>query len=103
MATITDPWPKRSGSKEHPADGMTLQVALGDGAFATIIDPRSFTDGGLEWALRYGDPETVRYAAAGVAESYDYLLSSEITMTEATRRLRELRRVRALAAKGADA
>lgn len=103
MATINDPWPKQSKPNGHPADGMALEVDLGDGAWSTIIDPRSFEDGGLEWTLRYGCAEIVRFTAASAISSYDYLLSGEITMKEATRRLREMRRVRAEAVKLAEA
>lgn len=99
MATINDPWPKRSGQWGHPADGMTLEVELGDGASSSILDPRSFEEGGLEWTLRYGNAESVKYSAASVLSSYDYLVSGAITTKEAIRRLRELRRVRAIAAR----
>lgn len=89
--------PPRTLSKPngHPADGMTVRVPVGDGAVHEIIDPRSFEDGGLEWTMRYGNPETVRYSAASIIDSYDYLLSDHITLTEATRRLRILRQYRA--------
>lgn len=98
MATISDPWPKRSKPNGHPADGMTLEVDVGGGAAMRIVDPRSLEDGGLEWGLRYGAAGDLRYTAASVIESYDYLLSSAINEAEALRRLRELRRVRAVAA-----
>lgn len=62
------------------------------------LDPRSFADGGLVHALTWGAAEEVKYAAASVASSLDYLLSQEITTTEAIQRLREMRRVRAQAA-----
>lgn len=75
----------------HPADGLTAQVALGDGAVSTIINPQSFADGGPEWRCRYGDVESIRYTAASLLESYDYLLSDAINTTEAIRRLRLLR------------
>lgn len=78
----------------HPADGMTQHVDCGDGAIMDIADPRSFEDGGPEWVMRYGNPESIRYAVASLLSSYDYLLSSEISATEATRRLRLLRRAR---------
>ena len=78
----------------HPADGLTAQVQLGGGAVATIINPQSFANGGPEWVMRYGDPVGIRYSVASLLESYDYLLSGEITMTEATRRLRVMRRSR---------
>jgi len=75
-------------------DNLTLEVDCGDGAFMSIVDPRSFEDGGVEWVLRYGNPTKVRYIAAGLVESYDYLLSGEITQKEAERRLRLLRQAR---------
>lgn len=70
---------------------LTAEINCGDGAVMTIVDPRSFKDGGIGWKLRYGNPDGVRYTAASLIDSYDYLLSSEITMKEATRRLRLLR------------
>lgn len=75
----------------HPADGLTAQVVLGGGAVSTIINPQSFEDGGPGWRCRYGDVEGIRYTAASLLESYDYLLSDAINMTEAIRRLRLLR------------
>lgn len=98
MATINDPWPKKSLPDGHPADGMTLQVDMGDGAWMTILDPRSFENGGLIWTLTWGSAKDIRYTAASVACSYDYLLSDEIGITEAIRRLRKMRGVRAQAA-----
>lgn len=70
---------------------LTAEIDCGDGAVMTIVDPRSFEDGGVEWRLRYGSPEAVRYTAASLVESYDYLLSGEISTKEAIRRLRLLR------------
>lgn len=82
---------------------LTIEVDCGDGAFMSIADPRSFEDGGVEWRLRYGNPEQVRYVAAGLVDSYDYLLSGEITQKEAERRLRLMRQVRRAALEeGAD-
>lgn len=78
----------------HPADGMTATVWLGDCAASAIVNPQSFEDGGVEWVMRYGNSEAVKYTAASLIESYDYLLSDEITMKEATRRLRLLRAAR---------
>lgn len=83
----------------HPADGMTADVSVGGGAVHTIIDPASFQDGGPEWVMRYGNPETIRYTVASLLESYDYLLSGAITSSEAIRRLRILRAGRAELAK----
>lgn len=99
MATIDDPWPKRSGKDGHPADGMTLEVHVGDGAYMSLVDPRSFEDGGIEWNLRYGNVEDIRFSAASIVSSFDYLLCGEITTTEAIRRLRIMREIRARAAK----
>lgn len=79
----------------HPADGMTAHVDCGDGAVMEIIDPRSFDDGGPEWVMRYGNPLPIRYTVAFLLASYDHLLSDEITVTEAIRRLRLLRQKRA--------
>lgn len=81
----------------HPADGMCIDVSFGDGAYGaygTLINPQSFDKGGPEWVCRYGNIVSIRYAVAGLLESYDYLLSSEITMAEATRRLRFMRGAR---------
>lgn len=79
----------------HPADGMTVHVPVGDGAWQEIIDPRSFDNGAPEWVMRYADPEGIRFTVASLLSSYDYLLSGEITMAEATRRLRIMRQYRA--------
>ncbi|WP_374831059.1 hypothetical protein [Paenochrobactrum pullorum] len=79
---------------------LTAQIELGDGAIATIVNPQSFYDGGVMWRLRYGSAEEVRYMAASIIESYDYLISSDIGITEAIRRLRILRSGRAALAQG---
>ena len=78
----------------HPADGLTAQVQLGDGAVATIINPQSFAEGWPEWVMRYGDPMGIRYAVASLLESYDGLLSGDITTTDAIARLRIMRNAR---------
>ncbi|KAG5182040.1 hypothetical protein JKP88DRAFT_290667 [Tribonema minus] len=65
---------------------MTATVSLGDGAFTSIINPQSFEEGGPEWVMRYGNPNSIRYSVAGLLESYDYLLGSHLSMREATRR-----------------
>jgi hypothetical protein len=77
--------------RPHPADGMTVEISLGGGAYSTIINPLSFEDGGPEWVMRYGNPESIRYSVASLLSTYDYLLSDAINMTEATRRLRIMR------------
>ena len=97
MISYTPTPPARPQTKSlhgHPADGMTSHVDCGDGAWMTIIDPRSFHDGGLEWTLRYTDAKDTKHVAASVIASYDYLLSGAISMAEATRRLKLLRAAR---------
>lgn len=79
----------------HPADGMTMHVSVGGGAIHNIIDPTCFEDGGPEWVCRYGDVESIRYSVASLLESYDYLVSGQISSEEAIRRLRILRAARA--------
>lgn len=87
----------------HPADGMTAIISIGDGAYSTIINPQSFVNGGPEWVMRYGNPESIRYTVAGLLATFDYLLSDAINMQEATRRLRIMRKVRtALSAQERD-
>lgn len=86
--------PRTKSRPPHPADGMTQTVDCGDGAQMTIIDPRSFADGGPEWVMRYGEPKGIRYSVASLLESYDYLLSDEISAKEAARRLSLLRAAR---------
>ena len=76
--------------RPHPADGMTLQVDCGDGAWMTIVSPQD--DPAMEWVLRYGNAEAIRYCVAMTIASYDYLISEPITMKEATRRLRLMRK-----------
>lgn len=76
----------------HFCNDMTREVHVGDSAYMSIVNP--WDDSGIEWQLRYGRSDAVRYCAASVIASYDYLLSSEITLAEATRRLRILRQAR---------
>ena len=78
---------------------MTISVPIADDARMEIINPRSFKDGGPEWQMRYGNPEAVRYTVASLLESYDYLLSDNIAMKEAIRRLRIMRQSRRAACK----
>lgn len=75
----------------HPADGMNAIVDMGGGAMMTIPNPQSYATGGLEWTMRYGDCQAIRFTVASAISSYDYLLSGAIPMKEATRRLRLLR------------
>lgn len=99
-ATIGAVRPRGPSKPPHPADGLCADVKVGDGAFMTILDPRSFEDGGLAWRLTYGEAEPIKHTAVSVVDSYDYLLSDEITEKEAARRLtlmRDARRSLALA------
>lgn len=68
---------------------MTKHVCVCPGASMPILNPQH--EHGLEWQLRYRDPVQVRYVAASVVSSYEYLLSGNITTKEAIRRLRILR------------
>lgn len=71
----------------------SLTVPVGGGAVMFVPNPRS--DPHIEWSLRYArdlnNPDAGRFSAAACIESFDYLLSSNINMTEATRRLRIMR------------
>ena len=86
--------PRSVSVPPHSADGMTIDVECEDGARMTIIDPRSFVEGGPEWVSRYGNIESIRYALASLLDSYDYLLSGNINQKEAIRRLRLARAAR---------
>ena len=86
----------------HPADGMVAHVDHGDGAVSSIIDPSSFEHGGPEWVMRYGNPDSIRYAVASLLESYDYLLSGNINQREAIKSLMLMRRARAAIAQSAS-
>lgn len=79
--------------KEIPSRDCVAHVECGDGAVMSIVNP--YAEDSLEWGLRYGDANRMRFVAAAVVSSYDYLLSADITMAEATRRLRLLRARRA--------
>lgn len=79
--------------KEIPARDCLSHVDCGDGAIMDMPNP--YSEDSLEWGLRYGNPERMRFVAAAVVASYSYLLSSEIPMKEAIRRLRLLRARRA--------
>ena len=63
---------------------QAVWVDMGDGASMTM--PR----GRLEWNLRYGNPEAVRYDAASVVETFRYLVL-ECNRDEAWRRIKLMR------------
>lgn len=79
----------------HLADGMTAHVCIGDGAYSTIPNPQSYGHGGIVWHLTYATEGPYRLSAASIIGSFDYLLSDDITMEEATHRLALLRKARA--------
>lgn len=83
--------PDRHG-KEIPARDCVGRVHCGDGAVLTITNP--YADDSVEWGLRYGDANRMRFVAASVIASYDWLLSADISAKEAVRMLRLLRAAR---------
>jgi hypothetical protein len=68
-----------------------LYVDVGDGAVITFPAPKAECVVGLAWKMRYGDAEKVRYTAAGVIESYSYLIL-ECSEKEILRRVRAIRK-----------
>lgn len=66
-----------------------LSVPVGEGAVMFISNP--VADPHLNWSLRYIESQK-NLSAATVLDSYDYLLSENISMKEATRRLRLMRK-----------
>lgn len=87
----------KSARKPHPADGMVKSVDCGGGAHMNFQNPA--VDQSLGWSLTWAtDARPFLLSAASVIGSYDYLLSGDISMTEATRRLRLLRDARKEAA-----
>lgn len=75
------------------AEQFTLPIKVGGNAVMFAPNPKA--DPHIEWTLRYSrdlnDPQAGRFSAAAVVESFAYLLSDSINMTEATRRLRVMR------------
>lgn len=82
----------RGMNGNHPSDGMTADVVVGDGAAMTIPVPDH--DPGAAWVARYDNIEAIRFTLAALLESYDFLLSDSIGAMEAERRLRLMRAVR---------
>ena len=74
---------------------LTQFIKHGDGAGGSIPDVLAKADGGLEWCLRYAHQHhNTNLQAAAVVSTFDYILSDEITMKEATRRIRQMRQER---------
>jgi len=72
---------------------LTDHIDCGDGAVMSIPYYNQESDNEtIGWVSRYGDIEAARYDVAMILDSYRYLISDEITMKEATRRLRLLRK-----------
>lgn len=75
------------------SDRLSVPIQVGGGAVMFIENTKA--DPPIEWLLRYSrdlnDPQSGRFAAAAVVNSYSYLLSRNITTAEAIRRLRLLR------------
>lgn len=92
---LVPPHPER---KPHPCNGLSAQVHVGDGAFMSIVHPTA--DPSIGWLLTWADAEVVRFVAASLIDSYNYLLSGEINTTEAIRRLRIMRNARRQALTG---
>lgn len=72
----------------HPADGTIARIG-GDDWGMSFPDPTPETH--IQWIVRYGDIESVRFSIASILESYEYLLDPHITKAEAVRRLGMLR------------
>lgn len=72
----------------------TLIGRVDCGGGAVMSFPKRNADGSVVWHLTYGNAEAVKHVSASIIESYAYLLSAEISMKEATRRLRLLRKAR---------
>lgn len=71
-----------------------INVRVHPDAVMSIPNPRC--DPHVKWMLRHAEPaglQLVRFMVAEMIASYSYLLSDEITMKEATSRLRKLRAV----------
>ena len=73
---------------------VTERVPVADDASMAIPYNSIYNHfGSLEWLTRYHpNMEDIRFSLAEIVASYDYLLSPNITMQEATRRLRILRK-----------
>lgn len=74
------------------SENLTLHINHGGGASGTIPNPQCYADGGVVWQLNYGNCEQARWPAASIIDTFSYLISTEINMKEATRRLAQFRR-----------
>ena len=72
--------------------GLSLRIGNAPPTTYQMSITNPVADTHLEWMLRHGedlnsDPKNVRFVAASVVASYDYLLSDQISMKEAALRL----------------
>lgn len=74
-----------------------LSVPVGEGAVMFIPNP--VADPHLCWSLRYVETQK-NLSAAAVVDTFEYFLSSNINMKEATRRLRLMRQAQRTALLG---
>jgi len=85
-----------SSGPQTAGTNYTLMVSVEGGATMFIANPLSNPH--IEWVMRYSsdlnNPKAGRFSVAALIQSYDYLLSDNINMTEATRRLRLMRAAR---------
>lgn len=82
---------------DNDKDHFFMTVEVGDGAVHFITNPNA--EPNLQWMLRYGgrfgnDLQTAVIASATVLSGFDYLLSGNINLKEATRRLGLMRKAR---------
>jgi hypothetical protein len=91
-------------------EGYAIRVPVGGNAVMAMPNP--WGDPHIEWSIRYSrdlndssgsSGGAGRFVAAEILASFDYLVSDAITMQEATRRLRLMRRARADALKAGSA
>jgi len=67
------------------------RVDVGGGAVMFIPASDVCDAESINWHLRYGDAEQVRMQAATLLDSFQYLMSDDISLKEATRRLKLMR------------
>lgn len=81
----------------QPSAKVSYCLTVEVGGSAVHFVPNPAADPHLEWMLRYAPNDlddkrnSVRLAAASVLDGFDYLISTQIPMKEAVRRLRILR------------
>lgn len=78
------------------ANGYCTHLRVGDTPASTyqMAFPNPVSDPHLGWALAHAESRAASLSAASALETFDHLLSDQINMEEATRRLRLLRAAR---------